>query len=266
MQSLSDYKPMGVFYVLRLILFEVSTWEREGRIQREGINSRYNMTSKSDKKKARANPSTYKAPESAARLHIGAKSRLFASIDDLPITPQKITKAEQALLPIDFQAPVQLSNPEAYLCYANTIAQCAYSNQPIANALLSDVEFSAETGKGSQQLEHFHFFSGLMRRMTSRSQFSRHNDTSYSVIYPVELAHCARLRDDLFPVEAARQIHANENPLIFLGGCCNHCVSQVMRLTRFYLKCVQWVELLQSIGVRDVVCWLERRQTLVFTR
>ena len=67
-QSISDYKSMGVFHVLRVILGLVSMWETERQTAKEGVKTRYRTPTKSDKKRAREKPSTYKAPESVKRL------------------------------------------------------------------------------------------------------------------------------------------------------------------------------------------------------
>ena len=118
---------MGVFHVLRIILGLVSMWKTERQTAKEGVKTRYRTPSKSDKKRAREKPSTYKAPESVKRLNIGRKSVVVDATDDNKVRENNL----QATLPIDLRAPLELSNHKTYLCYANTIVQCALANPPL---------------------------------------------------------------------------------------------------------------------------------------
>ena len=71
---------------------------------------------------------------------MGSKSISTDTMNSNKTTHEKTKNHERAVLPIDLHAPLQLSNPKVYLCYAKSTAQCLLSNRSIASVMLSNFE------------------------------------------------------------------------------------------------------------------------------
>ena len=205
MQSLNNYKSLGLFNVLRLIFGFVTLCDTESIIHRGGVRIKYSRVTARQKQSARAKPSTYKAPESAKRLLSGAvvsakdtyKNITSDRMENQSIEDEPHGNRQPAIESIDKNAPVQLVN-RRFCCYANTVLQNVRSCPPLQSTILSDTNLDHGTNHQQEQLRSFNLFATMLRQLEEHTQNHGHNNTTYSTVFPIELIECITRYDNSF--------------------------------------------------------------------